>query len=60
MADPAAVDGDYDDIAAAFAITFGQMTRRIEALVAARPERDNLAVIARQIGTDMAQAEAGI
>ena len=60
VADPAAIDGDDDAIAAAFAITFGQMTRRIEALVAARPDRDNLAVIARQIGTDMAQAEAGI
>ena len=60
VADPAAVDGDYDNIAAAFAITFGQMTRRIEALVAARPERENLAKIARQIGTDMALAEANM
>ena len=60
VADPAAVDGDYDNIAAAFAITFGQLTRRIEALVAARPERENLAKIARQIGTDMALAEANM
>ena len=36
VADPAVVDGDYDDIAAAFKITFEQMNRRIEALVAAR------------------------
>tara|TARA_B100001939_G_scaffold328856_1_gene324558 strand:- start:1060 stop:1569 length:510 start_codon:yes stop_codon:yes gene_type:complete len=60
VSDPAAVDGDYDDIAAAFAVTFGQMTRRIEALVAARPERDNLAEIARKIGGDMALAEAKV
>ena len=58
VADPAAVDGDHDDIATAFKITFEQMNRRIEALVAAQPERANLTEIARQIGTDMVLEEA--
>ena len=52
------MDGDYDDIAAAFKITFEQINRRIEALVAAQPERANLTEIARQIGTDMVLEEA--
>ncbi len=47
--DPAAVIGDDAAIAAAFAVTFDQMHRRITALLAAQPARATIAGIAADI-----------
>ena len=47
--DPAAVIGDDAAIAAAFAVTFDQMHRRITALLAAQPTRATIAGIAADI-----------
>jgi arsenate reductase len=52
VADPAAVDGDPDTIAAAFAKTYGEMRDRITALLATRPTASTLGDVARTIGQD--------
>ena len=50
VADPAAVDGDYSEISAAFAITYNEMLGRVTALIDAQPTPTTITGIAREIG----------